>query len=381
MLIGSLLSFLLQPLDVCQNIGMASSAFVPHTNILTSVTHTKAIFFSYCQIVYHSPNHFIAMNPSKISRLYYVLLIFLFFVPTDVLVAQNKQAENAKNKAQNRAQNRVDQKVDNAIDDGLDAVENLFKFGKKKNKTEANENKSEEQEMQEAMNAFGGLLGGGGDVKVAPHYDFDADMLIEIGTTKKEGKKEEIVKANYFLSEKGGYFGYEMQPEGSSTPIKAIMDWEQSTILTFMEEQKQIMAVKLNTTQIEDAIEAELDKNDGVDGKFTKTGKTKSILGYTCHEYTFDDEETIGTMWLTQDLAFDLLKSMGNMQNIGKGKKMHALPKDVPQGTLLEGRWTEKSSGTISTWETKEVNLKKSQISTQGYKVMSVGNMFQPNDR
>jgi hypothetical protein len=41
-----------------------------------------------------------------------------------------------------------------------------------------------------------------------------------------------------------------------------------------------------------------------------KTGKSKKIAGYTCDEYTFDDETANGEMWLTDDLPSNLWSNM-----------------------------------------------------------------------
>ncbi len=300
--------------------------------------------------------------------------------------AQEKKKEEVKKKAKDKTEKRVDDKIDNAIDESLDAVENLFKFGKKKKKKGSDNQKSVSEtdsvtteNSQNAMNMLSSMFGGS-NVEIEGAYNFDSDMLIELTTTENKKKKTDSYSIKYYLSD-NNRFAYEMENfEGYDGAVKMIMDWDKKSMLMFMEEQKQIMVMPLNTDKIDEMVNKETEKaqNGSSDiQNFKKTGNTKKILGYTCEEYTFENDDTQGAMWVTKEVEVDLSKMMGGIGSASKGKQPHTMPKNYPQGTLMEGTWTEKKSGDVTKWEMKELNANsKTSISTNGYQVMNFGNMM-----
>lgn len=301
--------------------------------------------------------------------------------------AQEEKKEEVKKKVKDKTEKRVDQKIDKTIDDGLDAVENLFKFGKKKKKKKDKEKKKEtsnsntsDQDSQNAMNMLSGMLGGG-NVEVEKEYAFQSDMVVEVKNSQKNSKNSESFTVRYFIPEAKNYFGYEiLNMEGQDQKFKVVMDWEKSSMLTFMEEQKQIMAMELNTEQIEENINEQVEKTEEGEfdyQNFKKTGNTKEILGYTCEEYSYEDKNTSGSMWVTEEVDANLAKIMGGMSSTSKSQFKGTLPSNYPTGTLMEGTWTDTKSGDVTVWTTKELNIdSKATISTEGYQVMSLGNMF-----
>ncbi len=314
----------------------------------------------------------------------FILLLLLSVCTTLSVFAQDKKEEVEK-KAKDKTEQRVDQKVDNAIDEGLDAVENLFRFGKKKKKkknkdgNEESTQNTENADQQQANDMLNAMFGGG-EVEIADEYTFDSDMLVEMTTTKKNGNKEEAREIRYLFSEEEKYMGYQMDnPEQKQEAVKVVMDWNTGAMLTFMEEQKQIMVINLNMEAIEETVANEMEKSETEDamGSFQKTGKTKEILGYTCQEYTYENEETKGSMWVTDEVDMGFAKMMGNMSSAIKEKQKALMPEDFPQGSMLEGSWTNLKNGEVTTWITKELNVSKNTaFSTKGYQVMSFGNMF-----
>ncbi len=294
------------------------------------------------------------------------ILISLLFalLGTQVLGQVRDPKETTKRKTENRA----DQKIDNAIDEGLNKLENVFGFGKKKKK------KRKEAQEETAVPNLSGILGGG-DTEVAESYDFKGHMNVKMTQVTKKAKKREQQTMRYLLPQgEESALGIELLETGEEMePAVVVMDWQAGTIITMLEEQKILTTISFDTEAMEETTAENFEDYDEQIEGLKKTGNTKTILGYTCHEYAVDNEETSGTIWITDEIeGMDASKLVGGMGMAMKQK--NKLPENYPTGMFLEGHWTDKKSGDESHWETTELDLDANHsLNTAGYQVLNIG--------
>ena len=115
--------------------------------------------------------------------------------------------------------------------------------------------------------------------------------------------------------------------------------------------------------------------SDVEDGKESyaefKTGKTKTILGYSCDEYLIKDGGTEARMWVSEKLGKVVNNEMLNNQQIFGGAFVHAAGMN---GMVLEYNYLNSSSGDRVTMRVSKIDLNASKtIATGDYAVMSLG--------
>ncbi|MGF1534355.1 MAG: DUF4412 domain-containing protein [Bernardetiaceae bacterium] len=301
------------------------------------------------------------------KNFFFALVVLILAIPT-----LNAQILNPKEIAKRKTENRANRKIDDAVEGGLDKLEGMFKNkNKEPQRTEADEATTDDQDMSAQIMAR--MLGR--EAKVAERYDFEGEMLIQMTTTEKSGKQTYAQKIRYhFPKTEDGAMGFEVVEAEAKEARGAymVMDWQNGTMLTVLPEQKMITAIGINTDQIAEQVDEQIEKQEteGATANIKKTGRTKQILGYTCQEYTTEDDDSKGVMWMTEDIAFNPQRAMGAMG----GKRKTSVRQHYPQnGMLMEATWTDKKSGDQTFWETQELDLKKTHnLITTDYQVIGM---------
>ena len=292
--------------------------------------------------------------------------------------------ERTKKKTEQKANNRVDQKVDNALNKGFDSIEGLFKKKKQKDKDEdkkenasADEAESSDQQtanseqMQNYMQMFGG------DADIADSYDFDYYFTTHFtNTTGKSGKVEET-DFDIFINRSTGSMAMIFQTNDKKGPgqITSIIDPANKSMVNLIDnpDKKTGMVMEYDPEKIKDELK---DPDEELQVNFHKTGRTKSILGYNCEEYTFDSGEDSGTIWMTTELELSSREIYSIFGTQSKNDEMEML-KDYPEGFALETNTTDEDSGDTSQMLVTEIHPNSSKsISTKGYQIINVGAMM-----
>jgi hypothetical protein len=273
-----------------------------------------------------------------------ITLLILMFV-----LSFNAQGvdERAANRAKNKGNQRVDTRIDQGLDKSMDAIEGIFKKKKKTTEAEtpATETKEAAEEIQgekenvaksnEQQAAGSGMFGNMfKKAEWEDSYQFEFRSKAHVTTTDKKNKVEEN-DMEWMLSE--GAFGMVVvDPKGKNPDSKIIFDFEHGSFITLTEDdgEKTGMAIAMDKDQIAASIEEGVEEGTVGNGSFKKTGKTKTILGYSCSEYTFKDEETEGSMWMTTEIDVEMNRVFGMMTQGSKNKS--TLPENYPQGYAME---------------------------------------------
>jgi len=287
---------------------------------------------------------------SKLACIASILLI------SSVLNAQTVE-DRTKTKAENKANQRVDARIDQGIDRGLDAIEGLFKKKDKKQTAETEtvesspeptshekssvESSSSSDEQEAAMaSAMQGLFT---KAEWESSYSFDLASTVLITTTNKRGKSEENTM-RWMVGEDA--LGMEMQEnkKGEAQGF-IIFDYDNKSFITLTENdgEKTGMAMAMNMEQINALAMETAEEESNIDANFKRTGKTKTILGHTCHQYTYTDGSTSGEMWMAEKVPSHMAK-MARMLGGSKGKPS-GLPENYPSGHVMEMNNTDSESG------------------------------------
>jgi hypothetical protein len=212
-----------------------------------------------------------------------------------------------------------------------------------------------------------------------PHedvYNFDAYIQMELSTYKKNGDLDEQTEfENYMHKEDADYAMVSKDGKDQSTIIFDTKNLAM-LILTDSDGEKTGFATTIDPeTWAQVAVDLggeEAESEEPVnweDYKPVKTGKTKTILGYTCDEYLVEDEDSEVHMWVSEELGKELRKEwMKNQQTFGNTfAYAWAL-----NGMVLEYDAIEKN-GEKEVMLVKDIDLNHSHsVNTKDYAIMSL---------
>jgi len=288
---------------------------------------------------------------------------------------QKKAAERAARKAEER----VDRKIDEKIDKGLDNIENSIDSPESKSSQQKSGN--DEQDSQAMMKMLSKMTGGESDYKLQDTYDFSGNFLMEMEIFEKE-KSSMKTKMRMFLTKDSEYIGMEVDTdamtEGQMQGAYILFDTPNKSMITFTKTAETGgMALVMSLPDMEDLEEFsdsdDLEDYSSENTKIRKTGKTKTILGYSCDNYIIEDDETITDAWVTTSLPFNQYQAFNYMQASNPKAQSGGLA-GIPNGFLMEAESTHKKDKMKSVIKMLEVNPnKRTSFSTKGYNVMNMG--------
>ncbi len=225
--------------------------------------------------------------------------------------------------------------------------------------------KTRESTEKATNDALDGMFGGG-MMQPAPtesDYSFTGYMVIEVTSTDKKGKSEEPVQMQYFLSSNTDFTGLAFKdPKKKNSTTTTIMDTKNQAMVILLDDEgkKSSMAMKLNYDKIQGMVDEEAEKQiEQPDYKITKTGNTKTILGYTCEEYLVETEDGNGQYWVTKEPidGFSLFSPQSNPMVSSKTVDRYtSMFSNAPKGSFMEMVFTDKD-GTIADMKVIELEI------------------------
>ena len=100
---------------------------------------------------------------------------------------------------------------------------------------------------------------------------------------------------DYFV--KGSKIRFDANEKGQQGQI--VMDPAAKQFMIIMPQQKMYMVMQIPDTDMNSGNSEESD----IASKFVKTGETKEILGYTAEKWTYQDGDTQGEAWMTNEIG------------------------------------------------------------------------------
>jgi len=193
-------------------------------------------------------------------------------------------------------------------------------------------------------------------------YNFDIVVDIEMKDYDKKKHKMQM-----YLSESKSMFGMRNPDQGDQANDIIVMDMENGLTAMYREvDGEKVVSALPNMTEMGMAVVMSTIDEEDINFTFEKTGKTKTIHGYTCHEYKgkSEDEEVKG--YIAHDFPVDMMSIFGDAGKQFMPKNLNDIIEDMKGFTMKSESKFE--NGKKSTWEVKKINEDGAVISTSDYK-------------
>src|SRR5690554_5448909 len=315
------------------------------------------------------------------------LTLALLLSPSLSLQAQSlmdRMAKKAAEKLEQKTEERIEQKIDEGIERGLDATEDAVKEGAASDTPPAASRETAEQrEAQQQIrmqNMLSKMSVSGEPVRFSDTYTFDAFAGIHNNTLKLNGEVVSVrdmisyFEASHIRSDIECVSGNLEMKDGTKNKRLFIIDQDNKTTLILSNENNEKAGIAYgmsgleHLTYEEDSYDEE--EADGQHPNLQKTGRTKTIAGYPCEEYTYANEESKGTVWLTTSIKNQQSRALSNQ--FGWNQVFLGSTK----GYLMASESTDLETGETSIMEITEINTtRKTTFNTREYSITNLGNM------
>lgn len=214
-------------------------------------------------------------------------------------------------------------------------------------------------------------LGLSGNVDYESSYRFDARIEMEVSTYDTKGKLEDQSKYDTYMNKGSIDYGMVFGDKGERTTV--IYDDVNSVMLMLSDSDGEktgfAMGIDKAAFSVEDGEDREEAETSIIDG-LKKTGRTKTILGYSCDEYLAEGEEAETRMWVSEKLGKEVRKEMLNNQQYFGGTFYYA---NRVEGMVLEYETLDKEDGEKMVMQVTGIDLNSSHtISTREYAVLTM---------
>ncbi|MCK4747556.1 MAG: DUF4412 domain-containing protein, partial [Bacteroidales bacterium] len=134
-------------------------------------------------------------------------------------------------------------------------------------------------------------------------YKFDAFIQMEMTNFGKSGGESEKILYDSYMTKGGGTYALVFTQEG--IPMSIIFDKENNALLILTEGdgEKTGMVMAVNPEAISELAGGSAEDSGEDPYESFKTGKTKSILGYSCDEYLIDEGSAEIRVWASEKLG------------------------------------------------------------------------------
>ena len=226
------------------------------------------------------------------------------------------------------------------------------------------------------VNPLAGFFSGGDEVEHKDSYDFTFMIVMEMQVYEDGEEVVSVMEYISYVNPSNGDVAIKIIPvsgEAAQPGMSGVlMIYDQvnnsSLVLTDMGSQKTAIATKMDElVETEGAMEADQEPPENY--SYTRTGQTKTILGYKCEGYVVQDGENRVNMWVAEDVTV----KMG-------AKKMEKAGIPGYWDGPFEGGMVmqmESFEGDIRKMDmlVKEIDNNANQtFSLQGYTIMNMGN-------
>lgn len=230
-----------------------------------------------------------------------------------------------------------------------------------------------ERKMMQAM--------GLNNVKFDMQYNFTSSMAMDIITIDSLKNKEEVKYTTLFSPNDKSFalvFDGVDKDSGKKQKSTMIFDMKNNAMLILSDDgtERSGMAIAIppDTTAVTEEITPEDQEKypeDFIHPWYSPTGRSKSIAGFNCKEYTYKSTEGSVDLWVTNDSKLNLSKAYGHMQGfqaLASGGWAYGM------GMVMEMVYNDSFSGASTHMLVKEI-LQNSprRLDLTGYQVVGVG--------
>lgn len=288
-----------------------------------------------------------------------------------------KQAgQRAGQKADEEITEEMNKKVDKAVENAFDSIFNDSESADEQSDTQyssGNPSSRSSDAMTAAMMKSLGL--NTAPANVAENYDYKGNIKMTVQTWDQDGNTEGELDYITYMSDSYSGFAMEFVQNGQRSCM--IFDTKEGAmiILTDSEDSRTGIVTTYPVDSLWDESDTETEEIEDYsvyNQNLKKTGRTKTIAGYSCDEYTYEDEESTGTVWMTNDLPAELWAKMFSANVIAASNMGYY------GGFAMELEQLDKETDEKVFMQVKEVNENQPKsISTKGYQLISFGGNMQ----
>lgn len=229
----------------------------------------------------------------------------------------------------------------------------------------------QESRSQDLQQIMGQITDPTKTAKYESDYKFDAFIQMEMTNFGKTGSEGDKILYDSYMTKGGGTYALVFTQEG--IPLSVIFDKGNNSLLLLTEGggEKTGMAMAVNPEAIAELSGGSDQVAEEDHYESFKTGKSKSILGYSCNEYLIDEGSAEIRVWASEKLGKEVGKEMLSNQQAFGGILSHAV---FVNGMVMEYNFLDKDSGEKMIMKVTKLEMNSTHsISTSGYNVMSLG--------
>lgn len=300
-------------------------------------------------------------------------------------VSGQRLLKNLKNKAREKIEQKAEEKAlkeaDKQADKVLDKVEEELDKGDKT--TEDSDNNSQ----RDLMGLMKGLGIGGEPIPIEDNYSFSQLIQMKIESYNKSGEKTSDGEFITHVNPKTNCMAYQVisGDVGQSGEGMFIIDPNNKATIMLGEENGEKTGVVYGMGNLidmvnEETVNEEIDFTDTpetylANPNVKKTGKTKTIAGYKCEEFTYNDENTTSNYWITKDLKINSQDFFNTLF------KTSVASQGMGWGYMMEANSLDKTSGEKSVIKVTKVDQKsKIKFSLGEYQITNLGSINMPTN-
>jgi len=310
-----------------------------------------------------------------------IILAFLFSFGIIQVASAQKFLDKLKDKAQKKLEQRVEDKVDKKMDESLDKVEESISSDEK---GENNGSSSIEKKQQAYMqNLLKGAGLSGTPVPYNTSYSFPYLIQMHIETYNKEEDKLSKGEFLTLLDPKTKNISYEAI-SGDVTENNTgqfIIDSENGAMIILNIEEKTGIVYGISSffesigeSYEENETDTESTEDYVLNSNIKKTGKTKTIAGYKCDQYVYNDEEADAEVWITDEVKVstqDFFSTLFKTSLYANGL--------MADGYVMESKSTDKETGDTSFMTVTKVETNSNKkIAFTDYQITNLGSFTIP---
>ena len=305
------------------------------------------------------------------------LLMCVFLLLASVSNAQsilNRIGKKIKEKVEQKTEEQVEEEVEQTIDGifGKDSTDNI----------ENNENQPDN------LNSILKGIGMSGEpAPIEDSYLFESKIQMHIETYDSNGKMESNGDLITWISPDIKNFAYEfisgdIENSGKGT---FIMDIENQSMIILSEENGNTSGIVygFDTSDLDNTYEQPVEnineesiQSINSNPYITKTGNSKTIEGYSCDEYTYDNptENIEGIFWVSEDVNIMTRDLMGTIL------KSASYSSGMPWGFVMESESTNKNTNEHNLMKVTDLdNNANKTFKLSDYQITNLGSMTIPN--
>jgi len=309
----------------------------------------------------------------------------LILVILGLFIIQPAQGQSILKRIQQRAEKqvekRVEKKAEEQVEKELDKAEKRFDEAMESDEDESEDNtrSSDKARLQNIMKGFGLS---GEPVPIADEYQFSHLIQMHFESYNKNGKKKDEGEFITHFDPNAKSMAYQALSGDAADMGLFIIDIENEAIIILSEDGNEKNGIvygmggyfaTLGQTYEEEELDlSETPETYLANPNVSKTGKTKTIAGFKCEEYVYEDEYNKSNIWITKDIKLNSKDFMSTLF------KTSMYSHGMGWGYMMEATTVDKEDGDKSVMRVTKVDDSSNiKFTLSNYKITNLGS-FQP---